>query len=177
LNAIKRIIASLPVIIAAALLFPLFAIADTDGSEMQITDQPERLILQLGPQWAGVEFELKTDAGVFPIPVTVDASGILQMDLGGSKTYTLSCLSSPVSIPMPHPDPEAQAPPPEETAEAGQESNAEPDATGSAGIPVLQLVVFLVGLLGAGGGLLVMRHLKKRRESYGYDDDYDDDYE
>ena len=75
--------------------------ADTNGSEIQITEQPDKLILQLGPQWAGVEFELKTDAGVFPVPVVVDSSGILKMDLGGSKPYTLSCLASSVATPGP----------------------------------------------------------------------------
>jgi hypothetical protein len=101
------------IIMAVALLLcgsasPVYA--DTDGSEIQITNRPDLLILQLGPQWAGVEFELKTDAGVFPVPVVVDPSGILTMDLGGSKTYTLSCILSAIPIPS-------------------QESIAEPAAT------------------------------------------------
>ena len=65
------------------------ALADTDGTEPQLTQQPDQLILQLGTRWAGVEFELRTDAGVFPAPIVVDSSGVLTMDLGGSKTYTL----------------------------------------------------------------------------------------
>lgn len=60
---------------------------------------PDQLVLQLGARWAGVEFELRTDAGVFPVPVVVDESGILRMDLGGSTTYTLSCINSTVPIP------------------------------------------------------------------------------
>lgn len=72
------------------------ALADTDGTEPQLTQQPDQLILQLGTRWAGVEFELRTDAGVFPAPIVVDSSGVLTMDLGGSKTYTLSCLNSTV---------------------------------------------------------------------------------
>ena len=77
------------------------ALADTDGTEPQLTQQPDQLILQLGTRWAGVEFELRTDAGVFPAPIVVDSSGVLTMDLGGSKTYTLSCLNSTVPIPDP----------------------------------------------------------------------------
>ena len=77
------------------------ALADTDGTEPQLTQQPDQLILQLGTRWAGVEFELRTDAGVFPAPIVVDGSGVLTMDLGGSKTYTLSCLNSTVPIPDP----------------------------------------------------------------------------
>lgn len=33
----------------------------TDGSELQVA-QPEQLEIQLGAEWAGVEFQLKTDA-------------------------------------------------------------------------------------------------------------------
>lgn len=38
---------------------------DTDGTELQVA-QPVILEVQLGPQWAGVEFQLKTDAGLYP---------------------------------------------------------------------------------------------------------------
>lgn len=78
--------------------------ADTDGTEPQITQQPDQLVLQLGTRWAGVEFELRTDAGVFPAPIVVDENGVLTMDLGGSTTYTLSCINSTVPIPDPAQD-------------------------------------------------------------------------
>ena len=38
---------------------------DTDGTELQVA-QPVILEVQLGTQWAGVEFQLKTDAGLYP---------------------------------------------------------------------------------------------------------------
>ncbi len=60
------------------------ALADTGSNTPKITQQPDQLILQLGTRWAGVEFELRTDAGVFPAPVVVDEGGVLRMDLGGS---------------------------------------------------------------------------------------------
>ena len=60
------------------------AFADTDGTEPKITQQPDQLVLQLGTRWAGVEFELRTDAGIFPAPIVVDESGVLTMDLGGA---------------------------------------------------------------------------------------------
>ena len=41
--------------------------ADTDGTEPQVIDQPSKLILQLGPEWAGVSFRLHTDAGTYQI--------------------------------------------------------------------------------------------------------------
>ena len=158
-------------IVVAASVFPIAAYANTDGSELQITDQPDRLILQLGPQWAGMEFELKTDAGVFPVPVVVDSTGILKMDLGGSKTYTLSCLApaamSPVAQTMPDP-PAAAQPPGPAPADA-----PEPEHGRDRGIPTLQLVVFLIGLVIAAGGLIAMRYFKRRRDSYYYDDNED----
>ena len=66
--------------------------------------------MQLGTRWAGVEFELRTDAGIFPVPVVVDEYGVLTMDLGGSTTYTLSCIHS--TAPIPDLEPEQTDPPP-----------------------------------------------------------------
>ena len=96
----KKIPALLLTLLLMLVLAPA-AYADTDANTPQITQQPDQLVLQLGARWAGVEFELRTDAGVFPVPVVVDESGILRMDLGGSTTYTLSCINSTVPIPDP----------------------------------------------------------------------------
>ena len=96
----KKIPALLLTLLLMLVLAPA-AYADTDPNTPQITQQPDQLVLQLGARWAGVEFELRTDAGVFPVPVVVDESGILRMDLGGSTTYTLSCINSTVPIPDP----------------------------------------------------------------------------
>ena len=74
----------------------LVVYADTDGKELKITTQPEKLILNLGADLAGAEFELKFDSGVFPVPVKANSSGILTMELGGSKTYILTRIK-PVS--------------------------------------------------------------------------------
>lgn len=76
------------VMVLTAVLTPA-AYADTDGTEPKIIQQPDQLVLQLGTRWAGVEFELRTDAGIFPVPVVVDEYGVLTMDLGGSTTYNL----------------------------------------------------------------------------------------
>ena len=55
------------VIIMLLLLLPQTAYAadGTDGTEMQVL-QPQQLEIQLGSNWAGVEFQLKTDAGLYP---------------------------------------------------------------------------------------------------------------
>ena len=62
------------VMVLTAVLTPA-AYADTDGTEPKIIQQPDQLVLQLGTRWAGVEFELRTDAGIFPVPVVVDEYG------------------------------------------------------------------------------------------------------
>ena len=145
------------------------ASADTTGNEIQIAGQPDKLILQLGLRWAGVEFELRTDAGIFPVPVIVDQSGVLMMDLGGSKTYTLSCVSS--SVPVPGPEP----------AESGAYTipNVESSEKNTSGISAVHLFIFVAGLAAAAGGLFAMWYLRHMREAYdyGYDDEEDGEYE
>ena len=37
----------------------------TEGTEMQVMEA-EQLEIQLGKEWAGREFQLKTDAGLYP---------------------------------------------------------------------------------------------------------------
>ena len=116
--------------------------ADTEENTHHITQQPDQLVLQLGVRWAGVEFELRTDAGRFPIPVVVNESGVLTMDLGGSSTYTLSCMES--SVPVPSPEPEAE-PHPESSPETG-----EPSGSSAAHVlPVLAVLLLVIVILAA----------------------------
>lgn len=63
--------------------------------------QPEQLVIQLGPQWAGVEFQMKTDYGLYPGSIPVDSDGVLRLEIGGSSQYLLSCLNSGTPIPQP----------------------------------------------------------------------------
>jgi hypothetical protein len=179
-------------------LFTPVAYADTDGTELQVTDQPEQLVVQLGIEWAGVEFELRTDAGVYPQPVVVSPEGVLAMELGGSKTYTLSALQSSVPVPeqdtgeaepAPSEEPAAETPPEpvdtEPPAPADDPDPTEPASTDAEdggnliqGIPNLHLFLFAGGLIASVTGLIVMRVLKNRAASrYGDDDDYYDDDE
>ena len=64
----------------------------TDGTEMQVIE-PEKLEIQLGADWAGVEFQLKTDSGMYPGTIAVGEDGVLRMELGGSKSYVLTCMN------------------------------------------------------------------------------------
>lgn len=168
----KKIPALLLTLLLMLVLVPS-AYADTDANTPQITQQPDQLVLQLGARWAGVEFELRTDAGVFPVPVVVDESGILRMDLGGSTTYTLSCINSTVPIP----DPEAtepDTPPSEQQASAPSQTPAD-DSTGGNTRNVAPVIFFLAALALAVVGLVAL-FLSRRsvRQRYADWDDEDE---
>ena len=160
--------------IALSLAMSTAVFADTDGTEPKIVQQPDQLVLQLGTRWAGVEFELRTDAGIFPAPVVVDENGVLTMDLGGSTTYTLSCINS--TAPIPDPGPEQSDPPPSVSPDPTPEVPSSPQPeTGNNSLP-LPAVIFLVGLAVAGGAFIAL-HITKKRQDYGYDEWEDDEDE
>lgn len=177
------------VIIMLLLLLPQTAYAadGTDGTAMQVL-QPQQLEIQLGSNWAGVEFQLKTDAGLYPGTIPVGEDGVLRLEIGGSSTYTLTCLNS--SAPVPD---VAQAPAPREAdskditssapeteSEGGAEQlssstekSTDEDATNTiAGIPVLHIALFGGGLLIAVAALIGMRISSRR---HAVDADYDEE--
>ena len=86
----RKLLCFIAVLLTLFLFAVIPAFADTGESTLQISGEPAKLILQLGPGWAGAQFELRTDAGMYPGPVVVGEDGVLRMDLGGSKTFTLS---------------------------------------------------------------------------------------
>lgn len=186
----------LSLIITSILLFtlsiPAFARDGTDGTELQIAT-PEQLEIQLGTAWAGVEFQLRTDAGLYPGTIPVGDDGVLSLEIGGSSSYQLTCLGSGTAVPTPEPTPTAEptAEPtltPGPTLEVSSEteeippqaritvSEIEPVDPGFTlrDIPVWQLGLFGGGLAVAVVVLIVLAVLKKRRGS-DLDDD-DDDY-
>ena len=74
-------------------LSPPYAFADTDGREISVA-QPERLEIQLGSDWIGAEFQLRTDYGLYPALIPVGGDGVLRLEIGGSSSYILSCVST-----------------------------------------------------------------------------------
>lgn len=173
------------------LCFPIgvsAAAQGTNGDELQVAE-PEQLTIQLGENWAGVEFELKTDAGMYPGTIKVGDDGVLRLEIGGSKNYTLSCLNS--SVPAPDPDssdlqetepnvPTHQTDPETDATVVPSmpnvsENDAQPEndqTDNSAGIPTTHLVIFVAGLVVAIGILVGLRFLPKRHaSSFEYDDD------
>lgn len=191
----KKLITSFGAALCALCLCIAPVYADTDGTELQVTEA-STLEIQLGADWAGVEFQLKTDVGMYPDTISVGDDGVLRLEIGGSSTYTLSCLNSSVAVPKaPTEGTEVEVQPtetpvsdeePDNAADAEQtsseqpdsetpdapEAESEPDDGTVAGIPIMHIVIFGGGLLFAVGGLIAIKVVSKRREEH---DDYDDD--
>ena len=175
------------------LCFPVPASAasqGTDGTELEVI-QPQNLEIQLGEAWAGVEFELKTDAGVYPGVIIVGEDGVLRLEIGGSENYILSCLNSGVEIPIPGEtapteevtepavDPSDKTDPAAETEkEETTPSESLPEETQEGtlgGIPVKHLVLFGGGLILAIGALVGINLYQKRSgKSAGSEEDDDE---
>ena len=176
---IKCILSLLSLIcILAVPVTPVYAEKQgTDGTEMQLMEA-QNLEIQLGTDWAGVEFALRTDAGMYPGTVKVGDDGVLRMEIGGSKNYILSCMNSTVQVPSPTQAPATTDADKEtvQTESIGEES--EPQENTVAGIPVWHLVLFCGGMILAVGSLITMHVLKKRREAdSGYDGEGDEEDE
>ena len=86
------------------------AFADTDGSEIQVVS-PSYLEVQLGPAFAGTEFQFRTDTGIYPGLIQVRGDGVLRLEIRGSSHYILSCVSTGVTTPGYIPQPEITSPP------------------------------------------------------------------
>ena len=172
-KSIKSIL--LVIAMLCVLCFPVQVMAETqqgtNGDELQLMEA-QKLEIQLGAEWAGVEFQLKTDAGLYPGTVKVGQDGVLRMEIGGSKSYILTCMNSAVEVPE-----VTQAPATTETDSEQNNSETDTAEEGSAtvaGIPVLHIVLFAGGMVVAIGALIAMHVVKRRRENepvYDEDDD------
>lgn len=145
----------------------------TEGDELQIAEA-QQLEIQLGTEWTGVEFVLKTDAGIYPNTIPVDENGILSLEIGGSTKYTLSCMESSVTIP-------------ELLMQAPVTSNAEYEKTAKkedsdienkntiSGIPVSHIIMFGVGIILA-IGILVALYITGKNKPIVQDAEDEDDF-
>jgi len=138
-----------------------------DAAEIYTMDNPEILFVELGSEWAGREFKLKTDLGEFTGTIKADENGVLETELGGSKTYTLSAVSPADPVASSHPEP-AQT-------EAGQSSEKNNEVQNAdSEIPTYHMVLFFGGLAACSAILIGMRVAKAKRytrESYDDDDE------
>ena len=194
-KTLQRILFAFMLLFALTFLSPPMAHADTDGTEIQVV-QPERLEIQLGTAWAGVEFQLRTDSGLYPDPIPVGEDGVLRLEIGGSSSYILSCMGLSNAIPMVEPEnfgelatvefpettpeaaesdnpvpPEATEAPAEETPSTVQET-PHPVKT-VAGIPVKHVIFFGAGILICVTVLVGLKLAAVNRED-DEDEDFDD---
>ena len=160
----------------------------TNGDEMQVAT-PEKLEIHLGQEWAGVTFELTTDYGKYPDPIPVGEDGVLRLEIGGSSSYVLSCLSSEKDAPAPsETSPSENSPsestPTEDATISKDELEDIEDVTPSepaeeegkvAGIPISHIIMFGGGLLVAVGALVGINYFQKRRANTSSEYDENDE--
>ena len=112
----------------------------------------------------------------------MDETGVLTMDLGGSTTYTLSCINSTVPIPDPPAEqvPDTQQPPDSSAQKPSgqvQQPQEQVPAVEPADVPIAPMVVFFVGLACGIGGLVALYFAKRRRQQADYDEWAEEDEE
>ena len=150
----------------------------TNGDEMQVAT-PEKLEIHLGQEWAGVTFELTTDYGKYPDPIPVGEDGVLRLEIGGSSSYVLSCLSSEAEAPVPGETVSSETTPSEDATVNKDElvDIEEVDPTESeekSGIPTSHIVMFGGGLVVAIGALVGISYFQKRRAAQSGSDENDE---
>lgn len=166
---------TLGILLALSLTITAFAepgAQGTEGDELQVAEA-QQLEIQLGPEWTGVEFILKTDAGIYPNAIPVDENGILSLEIGGSKKYTLSCMESSVVIP----ELLMQAPvTSEDTMDMDRqiENAVKENRNTMLGIPVAHIIMFGVGIILAIGILVALFIAGKNKPTVQDDEDEDD---
>lgn len=178
MNSMRRIknrgISFLCIMFLMLTLNVTYAFADTDGTELQVI-KAETLEVQLGEEWAGVQFQLMTDAGIYPEKIVVSDDGILSLELGGSSKYTLSCLNSSVAVPDQDETSEEEmgkARNVEKAAEKKQ-NDGKSNVKTVAGIPIAHIMLFSGGMIIAIAGLLIMKFVSRYRSED--QDEYDED--
>lgn len=173
----KIILVAVICICIFSLATPVYAAQQgTNGDELQVIE-PAQLEIQLGPNWSGVEFQMKTDAGIYPDIIAVGNDGILRLEIGGSSEYILSCMNSSVSVPKPDgyttSSESTQTP---ATTESNISSSADEGKSESSGdgtvadIPTKHLVFFIVGMILAIGSLIMIHMTNKKRENIQNED-------
>lgn len=133
----------------------------TEGDELHVLE-PQQLEVQLGPEWVSKEFSLKTDVGMYPETIVVGADGILRTELGGSSTYTLSCMV-PAEAAEAHPEP---------SDDTGTSSDKK--SPGSKKDMTRTVVIFAVGIVAAIAVLVFLSRSGQKNTDQQVEDDDDE---
>ena len=115
-----------------------------------------------------MEFQMETDVGLYPGVITVDETGVLCTELGGSKSYKLSCLDSSITAPASN---DTQTPAAESSQASVQDSGSPesvPEKTAEK-VPVSSILFFGISMAVAIGSLVTMQILKKRKAKWKQD--------
>ena len=150
-------------------LLPVFAADGTNGDELQMM-QAEQLEIQLGIEWSGVEFQLKTDSGLYPGVIPVGEDGVLRLEIGGSSSYILTCMNSRVAVSDTTQVPATTGNADSRSEDSTSVSNNNNDATVS-DIPIIHIILFGGGLLLCITVLLAMRFSRHRMSNESDDDE------
>ena len=173
--------AALILALLCILCFPIPASAvyqGTDGTELQVM-KPQNLQIHLGEEWAGIGFELTTDAGKYPGVIPVGEDGVLRLEIGGSENYILSCLNSSSDIPSTGDELQleegSEAPTEPEEGTVPVESTPEDSKEGNpVEIPAKHMVMFGGGLVLALVALAGIHFGQSKRAAANRDDEDDD---
>lgn len=157
------------------LCFPTLVMADTrqgtTGDELQLMEA-QKLEIQLGTEWAGAEFGLKTDSGIYPGAIVVDQDGVLKTEIGGSTKYTLT-LNTSAKQPKSTQGPATTDDQTDTETRPGTEDLKKKDESG---IPISHILLFAGGMTIAVGTLIAIKILKNRCESgLKYEDEDEED--
>ena len=179
----KKTIAMIIMVVTLLSLFviPVAAKEGTEGDELQVL-QPEQLEIHLGAELASAQFSLKTDAGMYPGTVVADEHGVLRMEIGGSKAYVLTRLTSaqPTTLPEeaetesgtePAAGGETEAPSESETGNLVPAEGAEKPEQKDNAIPTTHIILFAGGAVLCIIFLVASFVLKRRRERFDEEDD------
>ncbi len=165
------------------------------GTELNVV-QAQQVEIQLGTNWTGVEFEMKTDADMYPGTIPVGEDGILRFEVGGSESYILTCLNSDIAVPSPEDSVEVETDNTGSTEGSGEaetvpsDETGIPDSTGETAemsdpaestppvdvtedaepIPVVYIVVTVVAILLAVGAAVYF-FMNKKNDQADYEDD------
>lgn len=170
-NRFLSILVAMLCIIAIVCAGPVYAVPElmnqgTNGDELNVVSA-QKLEIQLGTEWSGKKFQLKTDVGLYPGDIIVDSDGILRLEIGGSTSYILSCVGlSEVSSDKSSSDNTESVENDIET-DVGQEDMQKSVSE----IPIKHIVIFAIVILVAVGLLVAVRFMGQSQDNDDEDDE------